>query len=299
MNSNSRTRKGPAVLLCNAHSHRSVSSEMHGPITAVDIENRFSSPEGQTMFPVFCNAVIIAAGPAVHSLPSVSEQPGADGGKDGEWTLDTDIAIARSPFTSAGWNVFQFKSVSLGAKGRDAAIRELDRRLDGAIEKIACRFDPPRYPSHYTVFTNLQLGLETPIATTTGAQLSTHIERLKASIKRGAPDGVELSIVHAATLAALVNKYPALRLAFFSDAVGISWADKEHIERSVSPLAFSVPVVGRDSEIQQVKEWLEDESTKVIAIIGASGMGKTRISLVGNRRSCTANNRDRTSRPFQ
>jgi hypothetical protein len=98
--------------------------------------------------------------------------------------------------------------VSLGAKGRDAAIRELDRRVD---------------------------------------------------------------------------KYPALRLAFFSDGVGISWADKEHIERSVSPLASSVPVVGRESEIYQVKEWLEDESTKVIAITGASGMGKTRLSLVATQ----------------
>jgi hypothetical protein len=44
---------------------------MHGTITATDIETRFSSPEGQTMFPVFCNAVIVAAGPAVHSLPSL------------------------------------------------------------------------------------------------------------------------------------------------------------------------------------------------------------------------------------
>src|SRR5262249_13529844 len=135
-------------------------------------------------------------------------------------------------------------------------------------------------PSHYTLFTNLQLGLETPTATATGALLSTHIERLKSNIMRDASADVEVSIVHAAILAALVNKYPALRLAFFSDAVGISWADKEHIEQSVSPLAFSVPVIGRESEIQQIKKWLEDESTKVIAITGASGMGKTRLSLV-------------------
>ena len=258
--------------------------EMHGAITATDIENRFSSPEGQAIFPAFCNALIVTAGPSVHSLPSVSEQPGPDGGKDGEWTLDTDIAIARSPFTSAGWNVFQFKSVSLGAKGRDAAISQLERRVDGAIETIACRLVPPRYPSHYTLFTNLQLGLETPTATTTGAQLSTHIEKLRAKIKRASPSSVEVSIVHAATLAALVNKHPALRLAFLSDAVGISWADKEHIERSVSPLAFSVPVVGRDAEIQQLKEWLGNESTKVIAITGASGMGKTRLSLIATEK---------------
>src|SRR5437867_6935293 len=108
-------------------------------ITSADIEAKFGTPVGATVFPNFCNAVIVAAGPAVSSLPSLSEKPGPDGGKDGEWLLTDDEAIARSPFTSVGWNVFQFKASGLGAKGRDAAISELNRKLDGAVRKLVDR----------------------------------------------------------------------------------------------------------------------------------------------------------------
>ena len=256
---------------------------MSTAITPADIEAKFGTPAGTAAFPNFCNAVIVAAGPVVSSLPSLSEKPGPDGGKDGEWLLTDDEAIARSPFTSVGWNVFQFKASGLGAKGRDAAISELNRRLDGAVRKFVDRNEAGRVPAQYTAFTNLQLDLETPMVTAAGSRLSTDIERLKESILRGAPTEVRISIMHAATLAALVNAHPALKLAFFSENVGLSWDEKWTIEQSISSFASSTPFIGREEEMRRVAEWLGDADTRVIALTGPSGMGKTRLALEATR----------------
>lgn len=252
-------------------------------ITPTDIEARFGTPAGATAFPNFCNAVIVAAGPVVSSLPSLSEKPGPDGGKDGEWLLTDDEAIARSPFTSVGWNVFQFKASGLGAKGRAAAISELNRRLDRALRKLVERHETARVPGQYTAFTNLQLDLETPMVTAAGSRLSTDIERLKESILRDAPAEVRISVVHAATLAALVNAHPTLKLAFFSENIGLSWDEKWAIEQSISPFPSSIPFTGREEEMRRVVEWLGDADTRVIALTGPSGMGKTRLALEATR----------------
>jgi hypothetical protein len=115
-------------------------------ITPADIEAKFGTPAGVTAFPNFCNTVIVSAGLAVSSFPSLSDKPGPDGGKDGEWLLTDDEAIARWPFTSVGWNVFQFKASGFGAKGRNAAISELNRKLDRAVRKLVDRQEGPAYP---------------------------------------------------------------------------------------------------------------------------------------------------------
>ena len=252
-------------------------------ITSAEIEAKFGTPAGATAFPNFCNAVIATAGPAASSLPSLSEKPGPDGGKDGEWLLTEDEAIARSPFTSVGWNVFQFKSSGLGAKGRDAAISELNRKLDSAIRKLVDRHETARVPAHYAAFTNLQLDLETPMVTAAGSRVSTDIERLKESILRDAPPGVRVTIVHAGTLAALVNAHPALKLAFFSENVGLSWEEKWTVEQSIWPFAYSTSFIGREEEMRRITECLGDANVRVIALTGPSGMGKTRLALEATR----------------
>jgi hypothetical protein len=255
------------------------------PITASDIEEKFGTSDGSAAFPNFCNAVIVAAGPLVSSLPSLTERPGSDGGKDGEWLITDDEAIARSPFTSVGWNVFQFTAYGLGAKGRNVAISQLVRKLQGAVRAIVDRHETRQVPAQYTAFTNLQLGLETPMLTSAKSRVSTDIEKIRASILRESPSDVRVMIAHASTLAALVNAHASLRLAYFSDSVGVSWEEKWKLEQRISPFAASIPLTGREDELQRLTAFLRADNIRVVALTGPSGMGKTRLALEATRGS--------------
>jgi hypothetical protein len=44
-----------------------------------------------------------------------------------------------------------------------------------------------------------------------------------------------------------------------------------------------VPLIGRNSELKQLGEWLQNAGTKVIVLCGPSGMGKTRLALEATR----------------
>jgi len=96
--------------------------------------------------------------------------------------------------------------------------------------------------------------------------------------------------VDAAQLASLVNKHPALRLTFFSRPVARSWDEKWAEECAVKDYKTSVSLIAREQEVATLSKWAGDETTKVIAISGPPGIGKSRLAL-----EITRNDRWRTT----
>jgi hypothetical protein len=101
---------------------------MSSEVTAELIEDLFGKHSDSVRFTNFCNSVVIAQSSA--SAPTIqilSEKPGADGGRDGEWTIPADGSTDfKSPFGSPGWNVFQYKARSIVGDGRQAAFSKPD-----------------------------------------------------------------------------------------------------------------------------------------------------------------------------
>jgi len=250
-------------------------------ITAELIEATFGTVGTGVRFANFCNAVILAecSGP-IPSIPVLSEKAGADGSFDGEWTIDLSPETAFSnPFAEVGWNVFQFKARSVTGGGRGKAVSGLKSNLKAALNDLVERLKRPKEPSRYVLFTNLQLGLESESTTQRGATLSQDRSEIEAAIRCGPNRATPVHVVDAAQLAALVNKHVSLRLTYFSAPAAGSWDEKWNEERSTKSYKASTALIGRKAEMKQMADWLADINIKVIAIIGPSGMGKTRLAL--------------------
>lgn len=260
-------------------------------ISAEVIETTFGQQSAYSRFASFCNAVIVAEGIAQSTgIPVLSEKPGADGCLDGEWDVHplhrSAVAVeSTNPFGAAGWNIYQFKARGIAGGGRSKAISGLQSSLKGAASELVARLKQPKAPAQYVLFTNLQLGLKSASKTKSKAVLSKDRSALEKSIVVGASGNVSVQIVDAAQLAALVNKHPALRLTYFSAPVARAWDEKWTVEQSAKN--YKVPtqpaLIGREIELAEISKWLADEETKVIAISGPSGMGKTRLALESTR----------------
>jgi hypothetical protein len=251
----------------------------HSGITAEALESEFGKSGGAGRFANFCNAVLIAESAGrLPSLPVLSEKAGPDGSFDGEWDIPpaTDRSI---PFAEAGWNVFQFKSRSITGNGRKKAVSDLKSSLRGASKMVVERLKAPKELKRYTLFTNLQLGLESESTTGAAAAISKDRKEIEAAIREGSSSPGGVHIVDAAQLAALVNKHPALRLTYFTASAAYSWHEKWHQEQAAKNYQVSVPLIGREREIGQLTMWIADTDVKVIAICGPSGLGKTRLAL--------------------
>ena len=258
---------------------------MSSEITAEKIEDVFGKQSDSTRFANFCNAVIVAeCSVAPPTLPMLSEKPGADGGIDSEWTIPTEHTSSfTSPFLSPGWNVFQYKARSIVGGGRDRAYTNLCSGLKGALKILLNRLTETKPCSRYTLFTNLQLGVETTARTQSSSLLNSQRNQLKMAITEGIVGSTHLEIIDAAQLAAIVNKHPALRLSYFTEPVAKSWNDAWETERKFKDYKVSVSLIGRNKELQEMCEWLKDSESKVIVLCGPSGMGKTRLALEATR----------------
>lgn len=256
----------------------------HPEITALIVESVFGQQDGAYRFANFCNAVIVAeTGGVTASLPILSEKPGADGSFDGEWNIPITGGFS-NPFAEIGWNIFQFKARGIGGSGRKKAVSDLKGSLKETLEDLVVRLKEQKKPSRYTLFTNLQLGLETQSTTRGGSTLSGDRADLKASIRGESASETNIEIVDAGQLAAIVNKHPALRLTYFTPSVARSWSEKWEEEKASKNYKVSVPLVGREKELEQLSAWIADATVKVIAICGPSGMGKTRLALEATKR---------------
>jgi hypothetical protein len=258
---------------------------MSTEITAELIEDVFGKHSDSVRFANFCNAVVIAEGStSVPTIPILSEKPGADGGMDGEWTIPVDVLTDfKSPFGLLGWNVLQYKARSIAGDGRQRAFSNLRNDLKGALAKLVDRLAQPKECCQYTLFTNLQLGLETSTKTRDDAILQKQRTQLEKAIAEGNTGKTLITIIDAAQLAAIVNAHPTLRLTYFSGPVAKSWNEAWAAEQRVKDYKISVPLIGRNSELKQLSEWLQNESTRVIVLCGPSGMGKTRLALEATR----------------
>lgn len=142
-------------------------------ITAADVEHSFGVATESGRFASLCNALLAAkAASAVVGYPALSDKPGADGSFDGEWTLSSDAGTVAG-LAIPGWNVFQFKARSIAGQTRSQVISKLKSSLKGAAIELTKRLSTAnKNPSHYVLFTNLQLGLATPTETAAKATLS-------------------------------------------------------------------------------------------------------------------------------
>ncbi|MEI6194532.1 MAG: hypothetical protein WCS42_09390, partial [Verrucomicrobiota bacterium] len=258
---------------------------MSSEITAELIEDLFGKHSDSVRFANFCNAAVIAQSSA--SAPTIqilSEKPGADGGMDGEWTIPTgDSTDFKSPFGSPGWNVFQYKARSIAGDGRQSAFSKLCNDLNGALPKLVSRLTQPKECRQYSLFTNLQLGLETATKTRDDKILQKQRTQLRDAIGQGSDGKASVEVFDAAQLAAIVNAHPALRLTYFAGPVARSWDDAWAAEHRIKDYKVAVPLIGRSQELSRVSEWLKDTTTKVIVLCGSSGMGKTRLALEATR----------------
>jgi hypothetical protein len=258
----------------------------HHDITLADLEHQFGTPEGKVRFPRFCNAAIVseAKGP-LSTLPRFDDSPGQDGGFDGSWTVpDNALAVYARPFALPGWNALQYKSLGSNSAAADA-FQRLKQSVRGAAQKLISRANRPDELRQYTLFTNLNLGRVEASSTARRAKLRSFREELIAAIREDLPSTeiVQIVIVSAAELQAIVNQRPALRETFFGDTLFDTW------DRAWSTMALQpntqpdIPLVGRAPQLEQLKAKLADPAVRFIGLSGASGMGKTRLGLEATR----------------
>jgi hypothetical protein len=249
---------------------------MSSEITAEMIEDVFGKHSDSVRFANFCNAVVMAEGSAsATAIPILSEKPGADGGMDAEWTIPANVSSDfKSPFGLPGWNVFQYKARSIAGDGRHRALSSLCNDLKGAQAKLIGRLPQPKECCQYSLFTNLQLGLETATKTRDEKLLQQQRAQLTNAIAEGDNGKTLVKIFDAAQLAAIVNAHPALRLTYFSGPVAKPWSEAWAAEQRIKDYKISVPLIGRNPELKQLGEWLQNTGTKVIVLCGPSGTAR-------------------------
>lgn len=250
-------------------------------ISLTDVERQFGDAEGKVRFARFCNALIVAEakGP-LPSLPRLDDSPGPDGGFDGSWTvLDDALADNTRPFARVGFNAFQFKALTSEGDSSKVFAR-LKHSVAGALHALISRASRPGELRQYTLFTNLNLGRVQASSTAT-ATLPSLRDELIASIHEGlAPsESVCVEIVSAAELQAIVNQRPALRETFFGDSLFETWHQARKAMELQPNTRLDAPLIGRAAPLSSLQTKLTDRAIGFIGILGASGMGKTRLCL--------------------
>jgi hypothetical protein len=222
-----------------------------------------------------CNSIAWAnAKQDAKSVPSFSERIYvSDLGIDAEWRFDaSEEGLPESAFTGAGWTVYQYKQRSIIAQDRGTAVSKLKSGITGALKELIDRTG--KRPGKYVLFTNLHLTHET------GGQK----EQIRAAIRDGCSNRprIAVEIVGAAELAAFLRVLPHVRMAFFGPARVLLWDEawSRHLrEKGLK----EVPLLGRDTQLSTIKNWLDDSDARALVIIGPKGIGKTRLTLEATR----------------
>lgn len=241
------------------------------PIDAATVERAIAAWEPRR-FASFCNALTwAAAGQAAFRAPSFTERVNdKDGGVDISWREGvTPSAFGKTgptPMLGPGTNVFQCKLRNVLASDRRRIVGALKSSLRSELARVSVEMK--RAPERYTVLVNLDLS---------------HADKsaLLDAICEGA-EGVETSVVQivgAAELAAMLNSHPHLRESYFPPLAFRIWEDACDRLRRIAQSATLIDLVGRDKELAELRQVVEDTQVRVVVVVGPSGVGKSRIVL--------------------
>lgn len=245
----------------------------HGSrITASEVEEIVSSRFDARLFASVCNSVVWGlSGRQCSSLPSFTERVNAkDGGVDIEWPVSIADTGFSSPLLGVGWNIFQCKQRDVFAANRSSVISSIKSALKGAIKDILEAHGQP--PGQYVFFTNVDLLHE---------QKQALKEAILTSYAR--PDEVRVEVVGAAELAAFLNDLPHIRSAFFVPSRFTTWQQYwvKHAQERI--FGAHVNLVGRDAELEGLRQLVQDPNVRVVVLCGPHQIGKTRLSLEATR----------------
>jgi hypothetical protein len=253
----------------------------HGSdITAEEIERVVSREFTPTRFASLCNSLVFAlSGQSPPGLPSFTELTNVkDGGIDAEWEADFPAGVpSNSSLLREGWNVYQYKQRDIFASGREKTFTKLKSGVKGAFKEVCDR--TKKRPKLYALFTNLHLTHETK------AKKGAHAQKkeLRNAILYGydEPDQVDVQIVSAAELATFLNNVPLLRSAFFASSQFISWQDFQNQQVLLKGhlLGPWIALIGRDSELKDIKAAIDDTDVRGIVLYGPYDIGKSRLVI--------------------
>ncbi len=226
---------------------------------------------------MFCNSLVALEAPRTRTFPILTAKAGPDGGMDGEWDVSGVDGFVAVSIASAGWNVYQFKTLDVPTLGAQKAFSELCRRVRGAVKSVIARQAEPKTLAKYILFTNLRLGLESESSTANGRSLNTQRADLRDEILKGTAGDVDVTIIDAGQISGFIARHPALRMGWFSPGQGTAWNEMQQRARRLSRV--DVPLIGRDAELADVQGWLGDPDVRVIAVSGPNSVGKTRLVI--------------------
>jgi hypothetical protein len=239
------------------------------PVDARELE-QVTSQWPPERFAAMCDALAWAvSGRAWTSLPSFTNRVNArDGGIDAEWTLDLpkDNFSIPTPIFGPGWNVFQYKKRDLLAQDRKHTISTLKSSLKGAIADVVTRHQ--QHPDRYVLFVNVDL-------------LSKDKAEIKESILKDYSEEakIHVEIIGAAELVAFLNNHPHLRAAYFTPLSFKPWAQANRDHHSQKLFGANVHLIGRESDLNKLKAFVDDQRVRVIVLTGPHDMGKSRLAL--------------------
>jgi len=242
-----------------------------------DVELSFSSNKGRALFPSFCNSLIALEAPQTATFPILTTRAGPDGGIDGEWDLTGVTGFVPVSIATAGWNVYQFKTVDVVALGDEKAFADLCKSARGAVKDLLNRQTEAKTLERYVLFTNLRLGPESEATTASGGQLNTRPARLRAEVLKDSSRHIDVAIVDAGQIAGFIARHPALARGWFSSGSDMAWNEMQQWEQRKS--GVDVPLVGREVELVNLQGWLGDPDVRVIAVTGPNSVGKTRLVI--------------------
>jgi hypothetical protein len=226
----------------------------------------------ESRFAALGNALMLSAqGSRSASVASFSQHVlNRRDGIDPDWQVEVFADRTRAlPLLKPGLNAVECRCVSWARPGPETSFVELLSRVQGAVSAIEHRSNSR--PDCYTLITNLRLG--PPQASSRRL-----VERnLLLGHDRSHP--VVLQVLSAEELTELVNRAPYIRSAFFEDTGFSLWQDAWRSHTRPGLFGNYVELVGRESELAQLKFLLKDPQARVITVSGPAHIGKTRLAL--------------------
>jgi len=224
-----------------------------------------------TRFVSLCNALIwaYAAGTGTSIEPTFAEREKAkDLGVDSELLVTAGSELKVGPLLVPGWNVFQYKRRDV-VSGRSKAVQQLKRELKGQVAEVARRAS--RWPSCYTLFTNLHLSRTQSLA-------------LRQAILEGPPSEPScIKVCGAAEIGAMLADLPHVRAAFFGLPRFETWQAAWDRMSQVKLGRAHVELTGRDQELCTLRRLLDNRAVRAILVYGPHDIGKDRLILEATR----------------
>lgn len=228
----------------------------HGQyIDAQTVEFETSRWDG-ARFETFCNAYVWSIAPHAQ-LTSVSNA--RDGGVDAEVIMGEDWDETTNPVLRRGRNVFQYKK-------RTKPLSPCE--VKGEFNRLNS-YSPL---SKYILITNFRL-------------TQVKILKLKESIADGLkPAPLErIQIICAGELEGFLYNNPHIRSAFFNENFFQTWQSNYDlfIKKNSKVSTSLVDLVGREQELDTLKQFVADKNVRCIVVSGPAMIGKTRLVLDG------------------